>query len=53
VAGDWRKLHSEELHDFYCSAKMMRVRWAGHVAGMGEMRNACNVVRVEDGLYSY
>jgi hypothetical protein len=40
VAGDWRKLHSEELHNLYSSAKIIRMiksrrmRWAGHVARM-------------------
>jgi hypothetical protein len=40
VAGEWRKLHSEELSDLYCSANIVRViksrrmRWAGHVAGV-------------------
>jgi hypothetical protein len=45
VTGGWRKLHNEELHDLYCSASIIRIiksrrmRWAGHVAGMGEKRN--------------
>jgi hypothetical protein len=40
--GEWRKLHSEELHIVYSSPdiiiqiKSRRVRWAGHVARMGE-----------------
>jgi hypothetical protein len=34
--GGWRKLHNEELHNLYSSRKM---RWAGHVARMGEKRN--------------
>jgi hypothetical protein len=40
------KLHNEELHDLYSSPsiiitiKARRMRWAGHVAGMGEKRNA-------------
>jgi hypothetical protein len=37
--GDWRKLHNEELHNFYSSSNIMiksrRMRWAGHVARMG------------------
>jgi hypothetical protein len=39
------KLHNEELHDLYSSPsitriiKSRRIRWAGHVAGMGEKRN--------------
>jgi hypothetical protein len=46
VIGEWRKLHNEELHDL-CSSpsiigiiKARRVRWAGHVARMGEKRTA-------------
>jgi hypothetical protein len=41
VAGEWRKLHNEELRDLYSSPsiiriiKSMRMRWAGHVARMG------------------
>jgi hypothetical protein len=42
VTGRWRKLHNEELHDLYFSPSIMRLiksrrmRWAGHVARMGE-----------------
>jgi hypothetical protein len=42
VRGEWRKLHSEELHNLYSSQniirqiKSRRMRWAGHVARMGE-----------------
>jgi hypothetical protein len=46
VTGDWRKLHNEELHNFYSSPniirmiKSRRMKWAGHVARMEEKRNA-------------
>jgi hypothetical protein len=49
VKGDWRKLHYEELHNFHSSPnitrmiKSRRMRWAGHVARMGEKRNACRI----------
>jgi hypothetical protein len=45
VTGGWRKLHNEELHNFYSSPSIIRImksrrmRWAGHVARMGEKRN--------------
>jgi hypothetical protein len=41
AAGDWRKLHCEDLNDLYSSPNIVRViksglmRWAGHVARMG------------------
>jgi len=44
VTGEWRRLHKEELNDLYCSPNIVRViksrkmRWAGHVARMGEER---------------
>jgi hypothetical protein len=44
--GGWRKLHNEELRDLYSSpsiirmVKSRRMRWAGHVARMGEEKNA-------------
>jgi len=44
MTGEWRKLHNEELNDLYCSLNIIRViiwirmRWAGHVARMGEGR---------------
>jgi hypothetical protein len=46
VTGEWRKLHNEEFRDLYSSPctiriiKSRRMRWAGHVARMGEKRNA-------------
>jgi hypothetical protein len=45
VTGEWRKLHNEELHYLYSLPgtiriiKSRRMRWAGHVAQMGEKRN--------------
>jgi hypothetical protein len=45
VTGRWRKLHYEELHNLYSSPSIIRIikwrrmRWAGHVARMGEKRN--------------
>jgi hypothetical protein len=45
VTGEWRQLHNEELHDLYSSPSIIRIiksrkmRWAGHVARMGEKRN--------------
>ena len=44
VTGEWRKLHNEELNDLYPLpnivqvVKSRRLRWAGHVARMGEDR---------------
>ena len=46
VTAEWRKQHNEEIHDLYCShnivrvIKSRRVRWVGHVARMGERRDA-------------
>jgi hypothetical protein len=46
VTGESRKLHNNELHDLYSSPSIIRIitsgrmRWAGHVALMGEKRNA-------------
>jgi hypothetical protein len=48
--GDWRKLYNEELHNLYSSPgiirmiKSRRMGWAGHVARMGEKRNAYRIL---------
>jgi hypothetical protein len=45
LTGGWRKLHNEELHNLYSSPsitriiKSRRMRWAGHIARMGEKGN--------------
>jgi hypothetical protein len=48
VTGEWRKLHNEELHILYSfpnirQIKSRRMRWAGHVARMGEERKVYKV----------
>ena len=50
VTGEWRKLHNEELNDLYCSPNIVRVmksrrmKWAGHVARMGEAGDVYRVL---------
>jgi hypothetical protein len=50
VMGGWRKLRNEERHNFYSSPSIIRImksrrmRWAGHVARMGEKRNVYRVL---------
>jgi hypothetical protein len=50
VAGGWRKLHNEVLHNLYFSPsiirmiKSRRMKWAGHVARMGKKRNAYRIL---------
>jgi hypothetical protein len=57
VTGEWRKLHSGELHNLYSSPdicrkiKSRRMRWVGHVACMGEGRRIYRfLVRMPEGL---
>jgi hypothetical protein len=55
VTGKWRKLHNEELRDLYSSPSIIRIiksrrmRWASHVARMGEKRNAYTLVGKPEG----
>ena len=50
VTGEWRKLRNEELNDLYCSPNIVRaiksgrMRWAVHVARMGERRGVYRVL---------
>jgi hypothetical protein len=49
VKEEWKKLHNEELHDLYSSPSIIRIiktrtRWVGHVARMGEKRNAYRIL---------
>jgi hypothetical protein len=49
VEGSWRRLHNEEFHNLYASSNVTRVtesrrmRWAGHAAHMGQMRNSYKI----------
>jgi hypothetical protein len=48
--GSWRKLHNDEIHSLYSSPNIImviesrRMRWAGHVARMGEGRGVYRVL---------
>ena len=50
MTGEWRKLHNEELNDVYSLpnivqvVKSRRMRWARHVARMGEDRGVHRVL---------
>ena len=50
VTGEWRRLHNEELNDVSSSPNIVRViksrrmRWAGHVARMGEERGVYRIL---------
>jgi hypothetical protein len=49
VTGEWIKVHNEELRDLYSSPsvirinKSRRIRFAGHIARIGEKRNAYRI----------
>jgi hypothetical protein len=53
VVEGWRTLHNEEFHTLHTSPNVIRaiksrsMRWVGHVAHMGEMRNAYRILLVE------
>ena len=50
LTGEWKRLLNEELNDLYSSPNIVRViksrrmRWAGHVARVGEERGAYRVL---------
>jgi hypothetical protein len=50
VIESWRKMHNEELYNLYCSPsiirmiKSRRMRWEGHVARIGEKRDAYRIL---------
>jgi hypothetical protein len=50
VTGEWRRLHKEELNDLYSSPNIVRVikwrrmRWAGHVARVGEEKRVYRIL---------
>jgi hypothetical protein len=50
ITGEWRRLHNEQLNDLYYPSNIVRViksrrmRWAGHVARMGEERGVYRIL---------
>jgi len=50
ITGEWKKIHNEEPKDLYCSPnvarmiKLRRMKWAGHVARIGESRDVYRVL---------
>ena len=54
MTGEWRRLHNEDLYDLCFSPNVIRVissrtmRWAGHVARMGDRRGAFSILGREE-----
>jgi hypothetical protein len=50
ITGEWRRLQKEELYDLYYSPNIIQViksrgmRWAGHVAPLGDRRGVHSVL---------
>jgi hypothetical protein len=50
MVGHWKQLHNDELRNLYSSPciirmiKPRRMRWTGHVAHVGEKRNAYRIL---------
>jgi hypothetical protein len=50
MVGGWRRLHSEEIYNFFASPNIIRVmksrtmRWAGHVTRMIQVTNVYNIL---------
>jgi hypothetical protein len=50
MTGEWRRLHNEELNDLHSAQNIIRViksrrmRWAGHLARVGEKRGAYRIL---------
>jgi hypothetical protein len=55
VRGSWRKLHNEDHHNLYTLPSIIRIiksrrmRWAGHIAQMGERNAYRNLVGKPEG----
>lgn len=54
VAGGWRKLHSEELHDSYSILNIIRLiksrkmKWERHMARIVKNKNGCRIGKPEE-----